>query len=329
MLLTRRTLFSLTLGAGLAALAGCRSARASAPTATVLPAARVAPAVQPLSRGQSSGRTFEHVTVGDTDRRYLRYEPAGLAVAPSPLLLALHGRGGNGRIAERMFDLNELADRYGFIVAYPDALGDPPTWNEGFVGLPGGPYRPDDVGFLRMLVAQEAATRPIDLGKVFVCGHSSGAMMTYRLASEASDLFRSAGVVAGSVGYRGPNGGVQTIPQPSRPIPIIHIHGTADTLVPYNGGDRSHTSGPQGFLAVAESIGFWVKANGCDPTPATEERGTARRDTYAGLAEVTLWTLEGAGHGWPRVSVGVARRSEPAAGISASDLIWEFFSRQA
>jgi polyhydroxybutyrate depolymerase len=277
---------------------------------------------------QAPGRSVQLLTVGDVERRYVRYEPPTLdRRVPAPFVLALHGRGGNGRLAEWMFGFNALADAHGFVVVYPDALGDPPTWNEGFVGLAGGPYRPDDVGFVRALVAREQAARPLDTRRLFVCGHSSGGMMTYRLASEASDLFAAAGVVAGSVGYAGADGGIQTIPQPGRPVSIIHFHGTADTLAPFDGGWRR--AGPSGFLPVADSIAFWVKANGCQSPPATETVGAARRETYAGgedSTEVTLWTIEGGGHGWPRESTGVPRRNEPAAGISASVLIWSFFA---
>jgi polyhydroxybutyrate depolymerase len=308
--ITRRAFMAVTLGAGIAALSGCRSA----------PVARAAP------RTQAPGRSVELLTVGDVERRYVRYEPSTLdPTAPAPLVVALHGRGGSGRISELMFGLNVLADRHGFVVAYPDALGDPPTWNEGFVGMAGGPNRPDDLGFVRALVEREASARPLDPGRLFVCGHSSGGMMSYRLASEAGDLFAAAGIVAGSVGYRGPGGGVQTIPRPGRPVSIIHFHGTADTLVPYDGGWRG--PGPTGFLPVADTVAFWVGANGCQSPPATETVGMARRETYSGGTagtEVTLWTIEGGGHSWPQVARG-GRRGDPPTGISASALIWEFF----
>jgi polyhydroxybutyrate depolymerase len=81
-------------------------------------------------------------------------------------------------------------------------------------------------------------------------------------------------------------------------------------------------------VSVAESIDFWLAANGCDPTPTAETVGAARRETYTGGrdgAEVTLWTIEGGGHGWPKVggrsSVGVS-----PSGISATELIWAFFA---
>ena len=261
--------------------------------------------------------------VDGVTRRYVRYEPPGLDPATAvPLVLVLHGRGGNGTIAERLYEMSDQAALHGFVVVYPDALGDPPTWHSG-LGLGGS--QGDDVAFIRALVEREAGTRALDQRRVFTCGHSSGGLMSYRLAAEASDLFPAVGIVAGSVGVRGPNGRTITIPKPPRPVSVIHFHGTDDPLVPYNGGSPSR---PAGFVSVAESIRFWVAENGCDPTPTTETVGVARRETYAGGrdgAEVTLWTIEGGGHGWPKVggrsSVGVS-----PAGISATELIWGFFA---
>lgn len=309
----RRTLLGLIGGAGIAVLSGCRPATAGA----------AAPARSTPSRASQAGRTVQQVTVGGVMRRYVRYEPAGLdASTPAPLVLVLHGRGGSGAIAELLYDFRAQSEAHGFIVAFPDALGDPPTWHAG-LGLGGA--QADDVEFVRALVAQEAAIRPIDPARTYACGHSSGAMMTYRLAAEASDLFPAVGVVAGTIGIRRPNGATLTLQPPPRPVSVIHFHGTDDALVPYAGGTGR---APVNFLPVADSIGFWVTHNGCNPAPATETTGVSRRETYAGGrdgSEVTLWTIEGGGHGWPKVggrsSVGVG-----PSGISATEQIWSFFA---
>src|SRR5262245_43364907 len=109
--LTRRALLALALGAGAAVLGGCRAARAT-------------------TQQQSSGRSVQQVDVGGVTRRYIRYEPPGLdPSSPAPLVLVLHGRGGNGTIAERLYDFREQSDAHRFVVAFPDALGDPPSWN--------------------------------------------------------------------------------------------------------------------------------------------------------------------------------------------------------
>lgn len=346
--MNRRAFLALSLESGVALLSGCRGARADAPAApdeqvpVVEPTAvaraeadsaeRSRTTGRPLSgpatdRGRvlaaEPGRSVEELAVDGVARRYVRYEPPGLdPSAPVPLVLLLHGRGGSGTIAERLYEMNEQAALHGFVVAYPDALGDPPTWHSG-LGMGGG--QEDDVAFIRALVEREAAARPLDWNRVFACGHSSGAMMSNRLAGEASDLFPAVGIVAGSVGVRGPGGGVSTIPKPEHPVSVIHFHGTDDALVRYDGGSQR---GPVGFLSVPESIRFWVDANGCDPTPTTETVGMARRETYGGGRDgsaVTLWTIEGGGHGWPketgRSSVGVS-----PSGISATALIWAFFA---
>jgi polyhydroxybutyrate depolymerase len=318
--MTRRAFLALTVGVGAATLSGGRSARAGAASQPAV----VGDPGAGRARANLAGRSVERLPVGGVERRYVRYGPPGLdPAAIVPLVLMLHGRGGSGSIAEWMYDWREQSDAHGFVVAYPDALGDPPTWHAG-VGL--GGRQQDDVDFVRALVEREASARPIDRSRVFVCGHSNGGMMAYRLAAEASDLFAAAGVVAGTAGFRGPGGQIITIQQPARPIPIIHFHGTDDRLVPYDGGGDPRW--PGGFFSVADSIAFWVAANGCDPTPTTETVGVARRETYTNTAtgaEVTLWTVEGGGHAWPKPQTPVSPPGT-TADISATELTWAFFA---
>jgi len=222
--------------------------------------------------------------------------------------------------------MSQRAARAGFVVAYPDALGDPPAWNT----LPNlGNRRPDDVAFLRALVQQEQGSRSLDAGRIFVCGHSSGALMCYRLAAQASDLFAAAGIVAGSIGYKLPDGRTWTFGEPQRPVSVIHLHGTDDPLVPYNGGSRRGESGS--VLSVADSIDFWVQHDGCDPSPreAPTSDGQATARTYTGGregTEVTLWTIQGGGHEWPGWAGADRRAGGSSAGLSATDLIWDFFA---
>src|SRR5215208_6416496 len=93
----RRALLGLIGGAGLAVLTGCRRTTASAAAA---PARPTTPA-----RASQGGRSEQQVTIGGVTRRYIRYEPPGLdAATPAPLVLVLHGRGGSGAIAERLYD---------------------------------------------------------------------------------------------------------------------------------------------------------------------------------------------------------------------------------
>lgn len=332
--ISRRAMLALAAGAGIAVLSGCRSARANAqpgqpgqpgqlgqPSASV----RTAPPVVAGSKVAEAGRSVQQLDISGATRRYIRYQPSTLDPAgPVPLVLVLHGATGSGAIAERLYEMNRQADVHGFVVAYPDALGSPTRWNSSPQGLTG---HADDVGFIRALVAREAVARPVDPARTFVCGHSSGAMMAYRLASEASDLFPAVGIVAGSIGYQGPNGRAPIVANPDRPVSVIHFHGTDDPLVPYNGGSRR--GGEGGVVSVADSIAFWVKQDGCDLTPTDETVGLSRCQTYAGGrdgSEVTLWTIQGGGHGWPKAD-GRPTIAVSPAGISATDLLWAFFAQ--
>jgi polyhydroxybutyrate depolymerase len=314
--ISRRMLLALLTSIGVPAVHGVRPAHASAVRASTYPTASGRAVA-----AQSSGRSMRQIMVDGLPRSYIRYEPAGLDVSiPVPLVLVLHARGGNGAGAERAYGMSQLAEQNGFVVVYPDALGAARAWNAGQVA-----GQSNDVSFVRAVVEQEAVARPLDEARIFVCGHSSGAAMTYRLAGEASELFSAVGVVAGPVGFRMPDGTVVTIPHPARPVSVIHFHGTEDEQIPYQGGREP---GGVDLLSVADSIAFWVAQDGCDPTPTTETVGVARRETYTGGqdgAEVTLWTIQGGGHGWPTLT-GTPSDAVSPAGISATELIWAFFA---
>ena len=328
--LTRRALFALTLGVAAASLAGCRRASASASGEPARPSGmRAAPpttATRQAADGDA-GRSVVTLDVAGVMRRYIRYEPPGLdRSAPAPFVVFLHGATASGAIAERLYGMSQLAASQGFVVAYPDALGQPSAWN---TAPDVGNRKPSDVEFLRALVEQEQATRPLDPRRTFACGHSSGAIMSYRLAAEASDLFAAVGIVAGTIGYRLPNGRTWTFGEPQRPVGVIHFHGTDDPLVPYNGGSRRGEAG--GVIPVADSISFWVSHDGCDRTPAQETTpdASATRQTYGGGrdgTEVTLWTIQGGGHEWPGWAPAARRPEGGTSTVKATDLIWEFFA---
>jgi polyhydroxybutyrate depolymerase len=153
--------------------------------------------------------------------------------------------------------------------------------------------------------------------------------MSYRLAAELSGRIAAIGVVAGSVGVRGPRGRVLTIPEPEHPVSIIALHGTADRLVPYDGGASAELG--VSFLSVAESIAFWVKHDGCagEPRRQTSRGGSVVTETYSGGkggSEVVLYTIVGGNHMWPGMR-GSSLVSSAKEQISATDLMWDFFSR--
>lgn len=127
-----------------------------------------------------------------------------------------------------------------------------------------------------------------------------------------------------------------TDPKPTRPVSVIHFHGTADRIVPPTGpGNR--TPRFLTFKSVDETIRLWANLNGCPPEPKTvdlpaaTDDGTKVRCTTYGPgkdgAEVVLITIEGGGHTWPGQQPPVWFIGRSTRNVSANDLIWEFFCK--
>lgn len=277
------------------------------------------PAAARLEPGVHEQR-IEHAGV---ERTYLVHVPPRRDGARAlPLVFLLHGRGGNGRIAYRGYGFAELADAEGFLLVCPDATGRIPAWNSGYNS--GRRHGADDVGFIAAVIDRMQRDHAVDPRRIFVAGHSSGAMMSHRLGAELSHRVAAIAPVAGSIGYRFDDGNDVGIAEPGGPVSVIAFHGMADRIVPYDSPDT-------GFYPVAESIAFWVRHNGCDPTPvphATTSEGVVHLHYAGGKggAEVELYSLVDGDHGWPGARAR-RRRAEAPAPVSATELIWQFFQR--
>lgn len=269
---------------------------------------------------------------GGRTRTYLLHlPPAYDGTAPLPLVIFLHGGGGNAQGAVSRYGFNEVADREGFIVAYPNGTGvlrdRVLTWNAGHCCGYALERDVNDVGFLRALIEKLEAGLNVDGKRVYVTGHSNGGMMAYRAGAELSDLIAAIAPVAGSIGGQAEAGAPQVvIPQPGAPVSVVAFHGLLDSHVLYGGGHGVNTSGTRVDLSVADSIAFWVHADGCDPAAQTQTSASVIVEMYVGCAggsEVTLYTVTNGGHSWPGSSFGEGQTQE----ISATNEVWEFFKR--
>jgi len=280
-----------------------------------------------LAAPTAGGSREGEIQHGGLRRTYTLHVPSSLnGSTPVPLVLVLHGGGGAGPSTERMTGFSELADRRGFIVVYPNGVDR--RWNDarGEVAR----QDVDDVGFLTALVDHVRRTLPIDPRRVYASGVSNGAMMSYRLACERSEIFAAIAPVAGAMPEPlGPRC------SPSRPVSLVAISGTEDPLVLWDGGPVARRRGRT--MSVPDSISLWTRLNGC-PAPATVTQepdrdpadGTrVRRETHRPCQEgasVVLYAVEGGGHSWP----GSTRSRLPLTGrlsndINATDVIWSFF----
>lgn len=290
----------------------------------LLTLALVAPA-QTESLG--AGRHTRSFTWEGVERSYHVYVPAAYDRAkPAPVVLALHGASMNGRIMEGFSGLSPKAEDAGFIVVYPD--GGPGAffhlWNSG--SFP-GPLRKknfDDVGFVAKLLDELATAVNVDSKRVYCVGLSNGGMMAYRLGAELSERIAAVASIGGTM--------VCDECKPKRAVPIMHFHGTKDTLVPYDGVAKELVK----LRSVDDTIKAWVKANGCKSEPIVTELPTPRdafkvtcKQYNSGKngAEVVLYVIEGGGHVWPgRPSPG-GFLGPTTYNINANDLMWEFFQK--
>lgn len=269
-----------------------------------------------------SNRTNGSIVSSGVQRRYLYYIPDSYDPKhPTPLMLSIHGFSSWPRNQMDITQWNALADQYGFIVVYPSGTGFPKRWrlptNSGSL-----PESYDDVKFLSELIDKMQREYNIDSQRIFVNGLSNGGGMSVVLGCELSGRVAAVGGVAGA--YSSPLEACR----PNRPVPMIAFHGTADPIVPYNGGPF------QTFHVPLPDVAEWMKQraelNGCAPTP----RVILDQETVSGIeyfqcdenAPVIFYTIYGGGHTWP----GGEPLPEWLAGytsnaISASKLMWEFF----
>ncbi len=250
-----------------------------------------------------SGSSVRTITAGGRERQFrLHVPPSYDPTQPTPLVLNFHGYTSNASQQELYTSMSQKADAEGFIAVHPDGIG--ASWNAGGYCGTAANTGVDDVGFTRAILDELSTTLCIDSRRVYATGMSNGGFMSHRLACDLSDRIAAVAPVAGH--------NVTTSCAPTRPVPVMHFHGTSDSTVPYSG------TGP--------TIAAWVERNGCESSPTvTFDSGNATCETYGGCddgVEVTLCTITGLGHSWPGAFGG-------SADIAATDAMWPFFERYA
>jgi len=282
---------------------------------------------EPLGPGQHT----RELTLDGRNRSYIVHIPASYDPdSPAPVVLAFHGAGMNADLMIRFSAISEASEKHGFIAVYPNGVGVGPllTFNAGgFVGQQGDSW-PDDVAFTSALLDDLAGVATIDPRRIYATGMSNGGMMAHRLGVELADRIAAIAPVAGTLALADP--------EPTRPVPVMHFHGRADTIVPWS-GPSARTPRFVGFRSVEQTAAFWATHNGCtlEPEitdiPVTQEDGTAvRRWLYRAKdtdAEVVIYEIQGGGHTWPGVRSMFNIGGRTTTQISANDLMWEFFER--
>lgn len=230
---------------------------------------------------KSGGEYDKTIDVDGVDRHYLLHVPPNYDRSkPMPLILALHGMGGNSADFEERTKLNETADRDGFIVVYPDSTEwfnqkDWKTWDTDNGIIPPGKHA-DDTKFLRSVIDTTQSQLNIDDKRIYMAGISNGGMMTMHAAGPLSDKLAAVAVVSGAMSGKEES--------PTQPLSVLNIHGTNDSVIPINGiegvPDSLTLLGIPTFKPNSYIPTYWNIKNGISGSPTTEKVGNETRQHY-------------------------------------------------
>jgi polyhydroxybutyrate depolymerase len=271
-----------------------------------------------------------HLEFGGHERTYSFYVPKQMTKS-MPLVVALHGANSDGEKLRAFtgYELDVLADRNGFVVAYPNSYaGD---WNDCRVAATNHARRHgiDDVGFIKSLV-EEFRSQFGSTGPAYVLGYSDGGQMVYRLALESPQVFMAAAAIAANL----PEAADSDCEASAAPVSMAILNGTEDRIDPFQGG-----RGRAGAVRSAEeSARYFAGLMGYQGNPRVECLGRSASDssswveksTWSGDAgaEVTLLAIHGGGHTIPQAGVRMPRNLGRTSGIiDAPQEVWRFFTR--
>jgi polyhydroxybutyrate depolymerase len=280
------------------------------------------------------GTTSYDVMVGNEVRNFIVHVPPlprrnrlGI-VRPFPLVVLLHGSGADAETIERQTNFDSLADVAHVVTVYPNGvsmLGFGSDWNSGTCcGVP-KQNKVNDVEFIRTVIQNVSAHVPVDRRRIFVAGFSSGGSMAYHVACAMAPTVAAIGVVSASL--------LDDSCRPSRPVPVIAFHGTADGDVPYL--EQSLTPLPHAFPDtlpnIPPSMLFWASENGCSEPVTQQVSLHVSRLSFAKCsgADAVLYTIEGGRHAWPGGEKDGDGGDEPTTEVQASQVLLRFFLRHA
>ena len=326
--LGRSSTQAATSGGLCATGAACGSAVAVEPTG--------APPCSP-ARPHGSGTSVQTISTVDGMRSYRLHVPPSYTGSDAiPLVVNIHGANSSAVVQEGYSQFSPKADAENFIVVYPEGLTAPLTYSHFNAWQLPSPFH-DDLGYITKILDSVELQLCIDQSRVFSTGISNGAMMSVRLACSLSSRIAAIAPVAGA--YYPPDSlnlnSAETCPD-TRPVPMLAFHGTADTVVPYNGGVGNGISGGINFrLPVDDNtpaedvLADWSVHNACAGGRTEAQIDTEVRlityDSCAANAIVRHYAIDGGGHTWPD-AIDVPSLGYTTHQINATDLIWSFFA---
>jgi len=243
----------------------------------------------------------------------VRPEPA---VAGAPMMLVLHGRGGNAEGQATITNLSKSVAAQGYWAVLPQYYEN--TWDDN----PGLNPGIDDVGFAERILDIMQEDFGVSASRTYAAGFSNGGFMAQRLACESSDRFAAFSFVATSI-----TRGLYNACAPTMPRPVMFVHGTTDPIVPWGGNSQL------ALQSVDSAVGLWTAKLGCGLNPTQQTLDSANDGTSidhfrysCGTKEVRLYRVNNGGHTWPGGSqyLPVSMIGKTSTDMQATDEIWNF-----
>lgn len=284
----------------------------------------VAPAIN-LTRIHNECHTPPHkvgdatlsIHSGGLNRTFIVHQAPSYGHQPQALVINFHGYQNTALRTAQRTHMGIEADRAGFILVFPQGVDNPPSWNAG-VGTFGPTGDADDVQFTRDLFNYFEHNYCVDTHRIYVTGYSLGGGMAYRIACTLSNQIAAFATVAGAF-YPIPGGC-----NPSRPMPVLEIHGQADQFAPYDGNAY------MGMAAVQTYLNFWLIHDKCNPSgKVIFLKADVTGLEWSHCAKGTViqhYRISDGGHVWPgsNPTLGIGYNSHT---IDASVVIWNFLSQ--
>lgn len=217
-------------------------------------------------------------------RTYSVHSSARSAGTKMPVVVVLHGYGSRAELQADYMGLRLAADTLKFHLLMPDGTKNQNGerfWNAGPVCCDFFSSGVDDERFLLDLVRMISARPDVDVGRIYLVGHSNGGAMAYRMVCHHPALFAAVVSLAG-IGQYGTTSCIQ-----SSPVGALHVHGSSDDVVLFNGGLRNGKP----YVGARPMIEQMATVNGCSPT-AEENAGYVDvvRDLSGAETQVSRWS---------------------------------------
>ena len=263
------------------------------------------------SKSDDSTSNFQTIIHEGINREYVLHVPDSYDDSFSvPVVLNFHGFSGDAYQYMNEADMRILSESENFILIYPQGLylDGEPHWN----ACPNGGDNKsdvDDFGFIETLIEEISSNYNIDLERIYAVGYSNGGMMAYGLANHKSELIAAVASVSGAM--------LDCTGPVSHPMPIIHLHGTDDLDLPYNGNNY--------YNSVQNTLDYWINFNNTNKEPIVnfDNSGEIEIEHYVydngnNSVSVEHYKYIGGYHIWFMSTF---------QGQNASELVWDFLSR--